>query len=446
MVRVLAVAIGLWVAYQWKIKERVPKEQSTAKRPATLTFYVVLVLVFVGAVLFEYLSLQWLTGLWVRPFLRADLVDLLPLDAFLVGALAGFLLADQTLAEERMAARKGGGSGAKGSQEAGGTSLLKSAIANAAVATLILAVVLPPSVLNRITDRIQHFEGAGFKFSFSGQSDASLADAIRTASTPRSQWTGDAPSAQGGFVPIRLETMQELTYPPKLLSGNPRSSVFDKRRGLHPSGTRRRRGELTSLGLSRDHPKGPARPRVALGDRKGAFESDSPPEEVRLRLQALGRAQEAFLALFAQHVECIAGFIGATKDRRFVDYRSLRLVQALFVTAHAWSKYDKWIALKRMGGQNGSPSATASLPAARPVAAANTRTGSDPHVGAASNQPRDGSALAARGEIGVARVVSQPRRGEDRSVVGDKGRRKFHADWQALQEYGVPRASRSLAR
>ena len=405
MVRVLAVAIGLWVAYQWKIRERVPKEQSTAKRPATLTFYVVLVLVFVGAVLFEYLSLQWLTGLWVRPFLRADLVDLLPLDAFLVGALAGFLLADQTLAEERMAARKGGGSGAKGSQEAGGTSLLKSAIANAAVATLILAVVLPPSVLNRITDRIQHFEGAGFKFSFSGQSDASLADAIRTASTPRSQWTGDAPSAQGGFVPIRLETMQELTYPPKLLSGNPRSSVFENAAAFIQAEPGDAEANSPALGFPATTRR-VQRDRALLWEIEKAHSNDSPPEEVRSRLQALGRAQEAFLALFAQHVECIAGFIGATKDRRFVDYRSLRLVQALFVTAHAWSKYDKWIALKRMGGQNGSPSATASLPAARPVAAANTRTGSDPHVGAASNQPRDGSALAARGEIGVASLPS----------------------------------------
>jgi hypothetical protein len=208
MLRVLAVSLDMWLAYRWKIKELSLTKNPQSERKVPSWFYGVLLLVFILAFWLEYLPVYWLTNEGIIFYADQNPGDRLPLHAFLAGALAGYILADQTLSDERLAEQASQGGQAHLSKEASTHGLLRTAIANAGVAVLILAALIAPSSLLHAVSRLQNFEAAGVKLSFGGNTASNLAEAIRTASPPRSQWTGNTPSAQGGFVPIRLETIR----------------------------------------------------------------------------------------------------------------------------------------------------------------------------------------------------------------------------------------------
>lgn len=344
MLPVLAVALGIWLAYSWRIGGRGgPGAQPSSTPAPPRGLYAAVALAFAAAALLEYLPVYWAVKDGTLDIARQNLADLLPLHAFLIGGLVGFLFADQTLADERAAAQAAG-RGGDGEAKQG---VLRTAIANAGIAVLVLAAVIPPSALMRLMNRLQIFEAGGVKLAFAGGGGSNLAEAIRTASPPRSQWTGGSPSGKGGFVPIRLDTMVELTHPPSVVSGDPRAGVFRNAVGYISAEL----GPAPPVLPDRDasgYTRRVQRDRALLWEMEAAAAEPGaePPAAVQGRLRDLGRAQEVFLAMFAQHVGCLAGFIEATRDRRLVDYRNVHLVQELFVLAHTWSKYEKRIALE----------------------------------------------------------------------------------------------------
>ncbi len=62
MLRVLAVSLGMWLAYRWKIRERSLTKNPQSERKVPSWFYGVLLLVFILAFWLEYLSVYWLTN------------------------------------------------------------------------------------------------------------------------------------------------------------------------------------------------------------------------------------------------------------------------------------------------------------------------------------------------------------------------------------------------
>jgi hypothetical protein len=257
-----------------------------------------------------------------------------------VGALAGYILADQTLADARTAKQAGPGAG-------GPHGLFRTAVAHTGVAVLIVAALIPPSTMFHAMGRLQNFEAGGVKLSFVG-SGSSLADAIRTASSPRSQSTGNSPLVRSGFVPMRLEAMTELTHPPKVVTGAADEGAFTENSVGFISAELGPPAAPPTIGGAFATTRRVQRDRAMLWELERARVNGEPSSDYRSRLRCLGRAQESFLSLFGQHIACLVGFIDVTKDRRLVDYRNFHLVQELFLIAHTWSKYEKRIALNRL--------------------------------------------------------------------------------------------------
>jgi hypothetical protein len=195
--------------------------------------------------------------------------------------------------------------------------------------------------------------------------------------------------------------MVELTHPPQVVWGNPQDDVFKNSAGfisaeLGP--TPATFPDQNRYGFTRRV----QRDRALLWEIEKADSNREPPEAVRSRLLALGRAQKGFLALLAPHVSCLAEFVEATKDRRFVDYRTVNLVQDLFVIAHTWSKYEKRVTLESMGARGTGAVASAASMGGRTAAAATMSAGADSPRAAASSQARDELVQAALAGLGAA--------------------------------------------
>jgi hypothetical protein len=342
MLRLLAVTLGFWVAYRLRCRAA----EGHRFGPLVLAaFWGLVVLAAVAGTCLAYLPFLWTTRSEVLLFAHRNFADMVPVHSFLVGSLAGYLLADQVVRLAQSPARRGG----KEAAAPIGPGLLGTAIANGGVAVLMLAAIIPSSSFMPILGRLQNFEWGGVKLSFAGGNAGILADAIRTASPPRSIWAGNTQSSQDGFVPIRLETMIELTHPPLIEKPGENRGVFhspslyilaepDKAATTSPE----ERNTVRTRRVQRD--------RAMLWQLARGAGDGQIPQGLEGRLQELGRTQESFLALFSGHVGCLGGFIDMTRDRRLVDYRTFHVVQELFVLAHQWSKAEKRFALEAIRG------------------------------------------------------------------------------------------------
>jgi hypothetical protein len=272
------------------------------------------------------------------------IMDHTAFSAFAAGYAAGFMLGDQQAGAETAALAA---IGHPDSQEAGDIRsvflrLYRLATAHSATivaALLVVYFLVPPGFSQGLFGRIDKARLGGFEVSLQGGNRIEVAQAIRAANPAndynrRQNTLGD----RVGFIPQRLQFLQDLTYAPNAapLPTKPDSADLGDRldaiifsQPVFPA---------SFTGLVPPQPDGEALlPRSFRIQRDRAIIARILHARTKKFPSAafwtLAADQEHFLASLAGHTSCISWFVEASLNRRLVEYQAYSVSESLLMLA-----------------------------------------------------------------------------------------------------------------
>lgn len=287
----------------------------------------------------------------------AAMLRLLGVDAVVGGAVIGYVLADQRNGAELAAVRAAGLAAATAGEapKPSGIApvierLAKDIAGNLALVVLTLAIVVPHTAWRDIFGRVEGVEAAGLKIALGTGGTGEVAQSLRGNARPGDVTTPHEPNTEiRGFSTSRLEKLASLTFPPRPSAAPPDALERDPAALM-----------LLRIGAEADrHYRQPLRQpqrdrgyTLLLAWGAEAAAGASPPAgvtDLAPRVAGFGAAQERMLVLLGAHVECIAYYARATRDRRILQYQALGVVPLLTAFARDWSRLERDLLTEALG-------------------------------------------------------------------------------------------------
>ena len=277
-------------------------------------------------------------------FWRRDWFERFPLDATLVGLLAGAILADNRSSPSPArppSPLPGAVQGRATGGTAGPAAAIPTILLAVALGVLLLLAAVPRTAWSSLVSRTQAVSASatGFSVSFSPAEARSIGQAIRAVArplTPTQQHSDDV-----GFITSRLQVMESLVSPPdyRRLSGDVLSAA-DMFQTLHATRVILSGPDLAGpvkVGVSQSHFI--ARDRATfwmLHDRSDPDFASGLGKEVA----AFASGQEMFLIALRRHVACLKQRVDATGDKRILEYRNFPLVEHITAIARSLMRLE----------------------------------------------------------------------------------------------------------